>query len=114
MTGKYVYGFSDDYFASDYFDTPKEALEEARKINAIYIGVVGEKWKPEIEGEGIIDMLRENAYSDCNAKNYLDNVTDEEIKELTEELTAAFERWAEKNGHTVDFYTVDDIREYKL
>ena len=81
---------------------------------AVYIGLVGEKWKPEIDGEGIIEMIRENAYSDCNEEDYLENVTDEQTEELTRELTAAFNRWAEKNGHAVDFFIVEEVKEYKL
>ncbi len=124
MKGKYVYSFSDDCFESEEYDTAEEALAAARfeeedapypkGHKAVYIGVVGEKWKPEIDGESIIDMLRENAYSDCNEEDYLDNVTDEQTNELTEELTAAFERWAKKNGHEVDFFLVENVKEYKL
>lgn len=126
MTGKYVYSFSDDCFTSEEYDTPKEALAAARFEEAdapcpqghteVYIGVVGEKWTPTIEGEGIIDMLQEEAYEaggEC-AEDYLDGVTDKERDELTEALTKAFNAWAKKHGYEPNFYPVENVKEYKL
>ena len=127
MKGKYVYSLSDDDFdtSSGEYDTLEEALNAARrwedeeylvssKHTEVYIGVMGEDWQPEINGEGIIDMLRENAYEDCGAEDYLDNITNDQVNDLTKELTAAFNRWAQKYGHTADFAPVENVQEYKL
>ena len=129
MTRKYVYSFTDEWFNSDEYDTPKEAVEAARELEKeslsdephteVYIGTVGEQWKPEIDGESIVEMIRENAMDDCGGNIvddscYLEKVSEEQMNELTKELTAAFNRWAEKNGHTVNFYPVENVKEYKL
>ena len=129
MKGKYVWSYQDDCFMSDEYDTRESALAAALfdrrdapcppEDKAIYIGVIGEKWKPEIDGEAIIDMIRYNAFDECGAEivdsdGYLENVTKEQIDELTEELTAAFNRWAEKHGRTANFFPVENIKEYQL
>lgn len=126
MTGKYVYGFSDDCFMSEEYDTPWEALAAAQKEEKeslshethtkVYIGIVGEKWKPEIDGEGIVDMLQDNAYDIGGefAESYLQGVTKEEIDELTDVLTKAFDAWAAKHGYEPDFYPVENVKEYEL
>ena len=126
MTGKYVYGFSDDCFMSEEYDTPWEALAAAQKEEKeslspeahteVYIGVVGEQWKPEIDGEGIVDMLQDNAYDVGGefAESYLQGVTKEEIDELTDVLTKAFDAWAAKHGYEPDFYPVENVKEYEL
>ena len=126
MTGKYVYGFSDDCFMSEEYDTPWEALAAAQKEEKeslshethteVYIGIVGEKWKPEIDGEGIVDMLQDNAYDIGGefAESYLQGVTKEEIDELTDVLTKAFDVWAAKHGYEPDFYPVENVKEYEL
>ena len=126
MTGKYVYSFSDDCFMSEEYDTPWEALAAAQKEekeslshethNVVYIGTVGEKWKPEIDGEGIIDMLQDSAYDAGGefAEDYLRGVTREESDELTEALTKTFNAWAAKHEYEPNFYPVEDVKEYKL
>ena len=126
MTGKYVYGFSDDCFMSEEYDTPWEALAAAQKEEKeslshethteVYIGIIGEKWKPEIDGEGIVDMLQDNAYDIGGefAESYLQGVTKEEIDELTKVLTKAFDAWAAKHGYEPDFYPVENVKEYEL
>ena len=126
MKGKYVYSFSDDCFQSDFFDTPEEALAEAREIEkeslapekkeAVYIGVVGEKWKPTIDGESIIDMLRDEAYEEGGeyAEDYLKDVSEAQRDELTEVLTNAFNKWAAKYGYKPNFYPIENVKEYKL
>ncbi len=126
MTGKYVYGFSDDCFMSEEYDTPWEALAAAQKEEKeslshethteVYIGIVGEKWKPEIDGEGIVDMLQDNAYDIGGefAESYLQGVTKEEIDELTDVLTKAFDAWAAKHGYEPDFYPVENVKKYEL
>ena len=124
MKGKYVYSFSDYYdFNSDYFGKLEEALAEARKeVKAIpddanrptevYIGIVGEKWKPEISGESIIDMLCDEAYDVGGeyAEDYLKDVPEARRDELTEILTTAFNKY----GYKPNFYPVENVREYKL
>ena len=126
MTGKYVYSFTDDWFNSDEYDTPEEAIEAARMEEKeslspeahteVYIGVVGEQWKPEIDGEGIVDMLQDNAYDVGGefAESYLQGVTKEETDELTEVLTKAFDAWAARHGYEPNFYPVENVKEYKL
>lgn len=124
--GKYVYGFSDDCFMSEEYDTPWEALAAAQKEEKeslshethteVYIGIVGEKWKPEIEGDSIIDMLQDAAYDAGGefAESYLQGVTKEESEELTDVLTKAFNEWAARHKYEPDFYPVEDVKEYKL
>ena len=125
MKGKYVYGFSDDNFWSEQYDTAGQALEAARKQakadgaakhETVYIGVVGENWEPEIDGEGIIEMMQEMADEEVGdaAANYLENVPEEDVKELTDALTKTFKEWAAKNGYVPTFYTVEHIEEYKM
>ena len=126
MTGKYVYSFSDDCFTSEEYDTPWEALAAAQEEEKeslpdethtmVYIGVVGEKWKPEIDGERIVDMLHEDAYDFGGevAENYLQGVPTDEINELTDVLTKAFCTWAAKHGYNPDFYPVENVQEYEL
>lgn len=126
MKGKYVYGFSDDCFTSGKYDTPWEALAAAQKEvresqsqethNKVYIGIAGKKWKPEIDGERIVDMLQDDAYDFGGefAENYLQGVTTEGINELTNVLTKAFGAWAAKHGYKPDFYPVGNVQEYEL
>ena len=126
MSGKYVYSFSDDCFMSEGYDTPWEALAAAQKEEkeslshethaVVYIGIAGEKWKPRIDGGGIVDMLQANAYDIGGefAESYLQGVTKEEIDELTDVLTKAFDAWAAKHGYEPDFYPVENVQEYEL
>lgn len=124
--GKYVYSFTDDYFPSEEYDTPDEALKAARieekdipnplRHTDVYIGVVGEKWMPFIDGDGIIEMLQDEATGEGGdyGATYLENVPKEQSEELTEVLTEAFRKWAAKYGYEPNFYPVKDVKEYKL
>lgn len=126
MVGKYVYGFDDYCFTGEEYDTPEEALAAAQEEEkeslpdethtVVYIGTVGEKWKPEIDGERIVDMLHDDAYDFGGeiAENYLQEVPTEEIDELTKVLTKAFNEWAAKHGYKPGFYPVENVKEYEL
>lgn len=127
MKGKYTYSFSDDCFENEDYDTEEEALAAARKEakeyensdrppTEVYIGIVGEKWKPTIDGESIIDMLRDEAYEEGGeyAEDYLEDVPKEQRDELTEILTLAFTVWAKEHGYEPNFFPIENVKEYKL
>ena len=122
---RYVWGFSDDSFNKEKFRDLDTALYVARRRAAkekmgehehIYIGEVGKPWSPEIDGEGIIDMMRDMAEADVGdaAEGYLESVPDDAVKELTDALTKAFREWTIVNGYLPTFYTVENIKEYEV
>lgn len=124
MKGKYLYSFSDDdWLGCSQYDTQEEALAAAREESKlirereyVYIGIAGDIWQPTIDGDGIIEMLQEMADDEAGdvAEEYLANVPDEDVAKLTEALTEAFNKWAAENGYVPTFFTVENIKEFKI
>ena len=117
------YAWSTDYegaFRGE-FDTVEEALNNARKynnwFNYVFIGeIVFPKYMPNLRGRWVIYRLQEDVVNEFGevAEEWLEDVTKEEEKDLSDMLSAAFTAWAKKYGHMPSFYKLVNIRHYLL
>lgn len=122
---KYVYRTSiDDMFLSELFDTKKEAIDHAVRViresgdspDTFEVGVVHEQWKPEIDGNFVIEHLADQAYDECDdgADGYLENLSEDEISELGEMLTQTYHKWEKKHHVEPNFYVVENVEKYEV
>lgn len=117
---EYAWYFDNSSTCSPAFDTIDECLEEARQENygtyeKVFIGVV-EYIDSHIYVDSLIEEINNNVYRDTedNIEDYLDDVTDEEKKELSTELNKVFDKWKKKYDYNLNFYFVKDAKAYNL
>lgn len=115
----YSYSFNEENFYGE-FDSIEEAIAEAKEDCCgdefeVFIGENGE-FKPSVDGERCMDMLREQAADECGecSDNYLYEIPKGAEKELTDVLTEAFNKWAKKHGQEPNFYPVNNVKKYSL
>lgn len=68
---------------------------------------------PTIQADFIIDTLKDDAYDFGGeyAESYLDSVSNEAEKELTDQLTEVFNKWAIKYNEQPRFYNIQKTKE---
>lgn len=116
---KYAWNFDDNGDFHDEFDTVEEALEAAHEYDPecedVFVGEIA-PYTPHICGGRTIDRLQEAAvyeYGDF-ADEWMTDVTQEEEKDLSDMLTAAFVEWAKKYGHMPNFESVINVQHYRM
>ena len=117
---QYAWYFTELDSCSEPHNTIDECLEEARlesdgTYEKVFIGIV-EYIDSHIDVDSLIEEISNSVYRDTedNIEDYLDNVTDEEKKELCTELNKVFDKWKKKYSYNLDFYFVKDAKAYNL
>jgi hypothetical protein len=121
---RYAYSYDrEDYMGS--FATPEEAVEEARRNSegvasppmTIYVGEVVEADPQATDhAEQIVHAMRQRALVDIgdSARNYLKQVTPQQVKVLDEMLEQTVLAWLRRNGLMPKFVHVKRIQEYPI
>jgi hypothetical protein len=99
-------------------DTIEICIEEARlnceegEHEFVYVGVV-ENYVPAIDGEYIVDYLREQAYSECGecCDGWLDEVDEESLET---KLNEALQEWLEETKQQPAFGKFSEMYCYEL
>ncbi len=96
-------------FYDFYLDEKGEEPSEAKEIG-YYIGQV-EAYVPHICAGTVIDNIGEQAYDEtCGyTDDYLNNVTDEQERDLEDELNTVLAKWLEKHNLQPTFFNVVNI-----
>nr|DAP26786.1 MAG TPA: hypothetical protein [Caudoviricetes sp.] len=119
MMKKYAWSFDEaDPFRGE-FVSAEEALKYAHEYDPdyedIYVGEIS-PYVPHICGGWVIEGLQEDAVNECDdvAGEWMTDVTQEEEKDLSDMLTAAFVKWAKKYGHMPNFESVINVQHYRM
>lgn len=95
----------------------KDALFQARfcQCTTVILAKV-EPYRPELDIEGIVDGIAEQAYWDMGevAEDWLDDVTSEEFDMLRERMQPIFTQWLDEIGATPEFFTVLSTEEIEV
>ena len=71
---------------------------------------------PDVDGERVIDdvinYMPDEIYD--RSEDYLKDVKDEHIDELSAELTKVFQKWAQKHHYKNTAYIVDEMETYRI
>ena len=116
---KYTWNFDDNGYFHDEFDTVEEALEEAHEYDPecedVFVGELV-PYKPCVCAWKIIDALTEDSDDECGdvADEWLAHVTQEEEKDLSDMLTAAFMVWEKKHKHVPNVCSVVNVKHYRM
>ena len=119
MMKKYAWSFDEaDPFVGE-FVSAEEALKYAHEYDPDYKDVyVGEvvPYTPHICGGWVIEGLQEDAVNECNevADEWMTHVTQDEEKDLSDMLTAAFMAWAKKYKYMPDFDKIFNVQHYLM
>ncbi len=122
---KWVYMFGDEHM-SEFFETKEDAIAEGLSVHGedewssekeLSVDVFV-PYKPSINVDRLIERWQEDVYDDyseCRGYDtYLDGVTDEQSKELEDELNKVLQKWIEKYNLEANFgevYEVEVIEE---
>jgi len=111
--GKWCISSNGESFEGEGLDTKEEAIKEGKfcGYKELYVGRCVENFEPCIDVDDVIERIQENAYDVGGeyAESYLENIKDEELKELNENLNYIFNKWASKYNREVNFYSVVNI-----
>nr|DAQ51945.1 MAG TPA: hypothetical protein [Caudoviricetes sp.] len=116
---KYAWSFDEaDPFVGE-FVSAEEALKYAHEYDPDYKDVyVGEvvPYTPHICGGWVIEGLQEDAVNECDevADEWMTHVTQDEEKDLSDMLTAAFMAWAKKYKYMPDFDKIFNVQHYLM
>lgn len=111
---------NDEIWSYDTFDTIEECIEDAKKNHQykpgeiIAVGTTA-KFIPDVDAEGILERLAEDAYEYAGeaAEGWL-NYTKEQIQALSDKLTAGISEWLKETGQEPHFYQINNIREVEI
>lgn len=131
IVNEYWGSFDDDYgFYYGPYSSVDEAIEE---MNAEYrllalddpegntlldVYFIGKKMEfvPIVDEDKVIEQIDEDAYMEfecCGCyEDIFDGVTKEQKEELSDMLTEAYNRWAEKNKVEYNTFLITEINEY--
>lgn len=89
----------------------EESLGGRKAPNGVYLGQTKTIPMPKLTADLVLEILGEDAEAEFGdiADFYLSDVPQAHKDELEEEINAVIHRWAEKNGHLPDFYTIHNI-----
>jgi len=116
---KYCYSFhGEDY--NEGYDTIKQTLKEARldcegEESQVWIAETAYP-QPLIDLDNVLEQLQDQAYymgSDY-AEDYLEDVKNEDLKELEEKLNAVFLKWQKKHNYQPHFFGFENEKLYDL
>lgn len=123
MTNGWVYMLGDEH-TSETFETKEEAIAEGLSVHGedewssgeiLRVGYF-ETFKPHISVENVLERIMGDSY-DCGGEysyGYLEDVTEEQEKELEEELNGVLQKWIEKHGFKANFgevYKCEEIEQ---
>lgn len=121
---KYSWSFNGDaehwYEGADTIeDCIAQAKEQIAKDDDIQFVYIGENiaFTPTVDAGLVLERIEEEAYEFCElaedweAVNYKEQ---EELFELSDQLTAIVQDWLKKNNREPYFYSVENIKEYSL
>ena len=122
-TGRWTYQLSwEDMWQHDTYDTKEEAIEvgirEAKenRCTIIFIGQTLADVEPCVDTDVVIENIQENMQEEFGeyAEDYLDNIKEEERKDLDNKLNAVLQKWLEDNKYEPDFYHIINIEKIKV
>lgn len=96
------------------YSTRKEAIMQGKIAyggEPFYIGIQGERFKPYVDIDAILEDLQEQAadkFGDL-AEYYLDDIRKEYKEELQKRMQAVYEQWAKETDNEPNFYEVRGI-----
>lgn len=113
------WGYSTDFneWTGGICDTREEALKMGKKAatqedkNKFRIGraIRASVWWTDADDAIETAQVRaDSEYGDAS-EGYLDDVTDEDKKELNDKLSELFSSWQKKHGYEPNFYEIEDI-----
>ncbi len=126
-----IYGYSFDKETYEgAFSTEREAIEDAvaiiksfdeiQKNDLLHIGI-GEMVEFSVkdglvDAESVIDKIRQYAIAGGNdfAEDYLDNVSDDQLKDLEKVLNSALIDWLAENNLQPTWYNVEKSKTYTV
>ena len=116
--GKWLFNETDgELWCGDFYDTKEEAIAAARRdgLSEFYVGQFKLTELPHIDAERLMDDLADQVFDEAGefAENYLDDVTEEQIKELEQKLNAVFAEWSSAHCLDPDFGTIVRIETVK-
>lgn len=111
---KWVYMLGEEYM-SEFFETKEDARTEGLCVHGedewssekeLSVGIFV-PYKPFINVDGLIERWQEDVYDDyseCRGYDtYLEDVTDEQTKELQDELNKVLQEWIKKHNLEANF-----------
>lgn len=121
---KWVYMFGDEHM-SEFFETKESAIEEGLSVHGedewssekeLSVGTFV-PYKPFIDVDGLIERWQEDVYdnySECRGYDaYLEDVTDEQSKELQDELNKVLQEWIKKHKLEANFGEIHNVEVVK-
>lgn len=118
---KYSWSFSEDEIwynpAGTIEECIKQAKEEREDESIVYIGE-NVLFEPIVNESSVLEDIMDQAYEECGDValdwDAYDCQKQSELDELSKELTEVVNRWLDKYGYATNFYSVKNIKEYKL
>ena len=117
--GKWSFYLDDaDYVCQDWFASKNDALAAGIKAakregaDTITVGAVY-TYRPAAGDytDDLLEFLQNDAWAECGAEDWLDDVTRADKRDLGKILDDAFMRWLDNHPeHTPRFYTLTDLK----
>ncbi len=117
---KWVYMFGDEDM-SEFFETKEDAISEGLSVHGedewssekeLSVGIFV-PYKPFINVDGLIERWQEDVYDDyseCRGYDtYLEDITDEQTKELQDELNKVLQEWIKKHNLEANFGEIHNV-----
>lgn len=117
---KWVYMIGDEH-TSEFFKTKEDAIAEGLSVYGedewhyekdLSVGFFV-PYKPSINVEGLIDRWQDSVYDDyyeCRGSDtYLENVTEEQSRELENELNKVLQTWIQKHNLEANFGEIHNV-----
>lgn len=128
VNGKWMFNIDlDGEWCNEYCVTREEAISKGmdlfksnndyQSINKFYIGQLIMDIAQIPDGEDIIEMIAsrttDNSYGD-HSEDYLDDVTSEDEKQLTEDLKKTIGNWLNRTNNNPTWFTISNSEEVEL
>lgn len=123
---KYSWNFDKDAerWYNDPHDTVEECLVAAREAESaeeepricVYIGE-NVAFVPTVDSETVLEQIACEAFDFCELAedwDIYDRKKQDELKELSEQLTSVVQDWLKKHGREPSFWRVENVKRYPL
>lgn len=115
---EYAWTFKTDSLDYEVENSIEECLKQAKLENngayeKVYIGIV-EDYEASIDTRSLINDISEDVYDKSDVEDYLEDIPEEQFKELDEKLNMVFNEWKTKYGYGPPFFNVKDKVAYDL
>lgn len=117
---KWVYMFGDEHM-SEFFETKEDAITEGLSVHGedewssekeLSVGIFV-PYKPFIDVDELIERWQEDVYdgySECRGYDtYLEDIIDEQTKELQDELNKVLQEWIKKYNLEANFGEIHNV-----